>query len=238
MFKKITNVLVGLSLLTGGGLAFAADGQVYSDTDLSAAIRVHNTGAEKVGIVITTNGAGADCTVTIGATVTTIDGSGDTDTVAEFAAAVAACENSAGKKVLVVDTGCVVATTESTDGELVDVAAGGNVIYPGDWGSIKWDTSVVKHYDAYLPASSKGADRGGATTKDIYGNSTGSGAISVKAYVDGAVVLESADGSTNAIETVDIAKELYVGANERLLVRITRATTATAGGAGATVEYK
>lgn len=254
MIKRVTTILVGLMALGGAAMATPQDGQFFYAEDNAPAIRVYNSGSELVKIFINSGGASATNSVTIGDTVNTIDGSGDTDTVAEFAAAIAACTNSSGKKVLTVDTGCAVATTESTDGELLDELGSVNQIQPGNWGRVAWDTSDVKHFRTYIPsgAKDKGPSRGGLTINKLYGNAGGTGDLALKGYIDGTKVFDRAvespvystvDGTvinTNSTlaGTIEIDVEIYVGAKQRFVLSADRATTATTGGAGVEVDYK
>ena len=237
--NKVTSIIA--SLIVAAGFVHAdSDGQVFYTHDAAPAIRVNNTGSEVVSIVVT--GGGTNVAVTIGATLNNINGDGDTDTVAELGAAIAACTNSAGKKVLSVDTACAVATTESTDGELLDATT---TIYGGQWGHIKWDTSDVKHYRAYVPKASKGAGRGGKYIDSVYGNVGGTGDVTIKGYIDGTEVFESyvvsptyvkaLDNNTNTVNNIvviDIPVGVYVGQDQAFVLSADRATTGTTGGVG------
>ena len=252
--KKLITILAGAFLCVSG--LYAADGQVFYAEDAAPAIRIHNTGSEVVTIFINAGGASATNAITIGDASTTIDGSGNDDTVAEFAALIEACTNSAGQTPLEVDTGCAVATTESTDGELLDELATVNIIRAGAWGSVKWDTSDVLHFRTYIPAASGGAGRSGVLVKSVYGNAGGTSNLTLKAYLNGTKVYERdvtsplfvsalSDGTdTNIITAADFVVPIefpvgvYVGASDKFIMEAARDTTGTTGGIGVRTDSK
>lgn len=212
----------------------------YYAADEAPALRIYNGDAdETLTVTISSGGAAADMTAVIGSTTNTIDGSGNDDTVAELAALFAACTNSSGSAALTVDTDCVVATTESTDGELLD---GTYTATAGNWVDIPWDTSDVVHYDVYVPDSAAGGLRTPKLTlKNIYGSVTGTGAVTLSVYLDGTLVwqknMPEVYESTNNTATValPVVPDIPVG-DKAVLIRAVRATTATTGMLGATFE--
>lgn len=249
--NKLFRIITGFVLVAGFAMA-ESDGFKFYTSDDAPAIRIYNSGSELVKIKIASGGADASNEVIIGNTTNTIDGSGAAvDTVAEFAAAVAACTNSSGDEVLEVDTDCVVATTESTDGELLDEAITVNQIWPGAWGRIAWDTSDVKHYRSYVPTAANGAGRGGTLVESVYGNIGGTGDVTIKGYVDrnqvfekvitSPVYVKALDNDTNTVNNVvsiDIPVGIYVGASQSFVISADRASTATTGGAGVRLKNK
>ena len=247
--KRIITILAGALLCVSG--LHAADGQRFYAEDAAPAIKIHNTGSEVVTIFINAGGASATNAITIGSTENVIDGSGNTDTVAEFAAAIAACTNSAGKTPLEVDTGCAVSAAESTNGELLDELATVNIIRAGSWGSVKWDTSNVNHFRTYIPKASDGAGRSGVLVESVYGNAGGTGDVALKGYINGTKVYDklyqspvysTVDGTlvntnTYSAGVIEIPVGIYVGAAEAFIMEATR-TAATTGGIGVRTESK
>ncbi len=219
-------------LLTGA--AFGEGSIHYETEDSSPAIRAQNIGSDAVSIIIASGGASANNYVVIGSTTNVINGSGDIDTVAEFAAAIAACTNSAGLPVLVVDTRCSL-DDDSTDGELLDgtytiaAATGGNK----PWGEILWDTSDVTFYSVYIPAARQAPEgfRNAIDIDKLYGNPGGTGAVTASVYLDGALAWQTicATNNSGGIEMPDV--DIPVG-SDPVLVRVARATTATTGVVG------
>lgn len=221
--------------------SFAANSFWLSKSeDTAIALRARNNGSENVVVNITTNGAGADMSVVIGSVTNTVDGSGDTDTIAELAAAIAACTNSAGVAVLTVDQMCSLAA-DSTDGELMDTAV---TITPGRWGNIAlWDTSDVKHYSVYLPDERTGGPDGDRVLKKIMGDPGGTGALTVEVYKDRTEVLQYAyptnvpSGVAESL-SFELNPDIPVGRTGNVLIRASRASTGTTGNVAAGVELK
>lgn len=242
--------ILTLAVIAVAGFVFGAE-LIYEAADGSAAIRVYNNGSESVSITIASGGAGAANTVVIGTTTNTIDGSGAIDTVAELAAVIGACTNSAGSMVLIVDTDCAV-STDSTDGELLD---GTYTAAAGAWAELLWDTSDTLSYDLYLQDESTAAwtktRRGFATIDKVYGNPLGTGDLTVSIYVGGTKVWEKLCVEPDLISATNDAVIVVnnnipelpltdlgipVPANKPALVRMKRATTATTGHVGMCVE--
>jgi len=254
MKRLIVTLFVMLLVVSSG---YAGD-QHWQAEDTSPAIWIHNTGTEKATITIYEDD-GATNRVVIGSTVTVMDMSGTAiDTAAELASAVASATNSAGKKPLK----AIVATSsdsETVDAELL-VNTSGVAIEGGDWGSIPLDTSDVKYFSIFLPASKNGpASRGTVDIKKIYGDIGGTGNITVEIYVDQVQKYQSSIVSpayvpsfsdTNSVSVghaadevgpgiLDIDLDFTVGRSENCLIKATRATTGTTGGIGIrTVDSK
>ncbi len=234
--KKFSVIAIAMMLF----VAFAqADSFHSKGADKSRAIRVYNGDTQSVSMVITTNGAGSNCRVVIGTCTNTIDGdSASYDIVSELAAAIGAATNVAGTPPLIVDTDCAV-STDSTDGELLD---GTYTAAAGKWFELLWDTSAALHYDVYLEDQNvKGSTRDDLILKNITCDPTGTGNATLAVYVDTTNVWQktyvqpstvsgtndSAFVIANTI-TIDENLNLPVG-RKSVLVRVSRATTATTG---------
>lgn len=237
MKKSLFTIIIALFALMLAGFAFGEGSIHYEAADSSPAIRFQNIGSEPVSITIASGGESAANTVVIGSTTNTIDGSGAIDTVAELAAAIAAATNSAGNPVLIMDTRCSL-STDSTDGELLDgtytaAAASGN---SKPWGEILWDTSDVAFYSVYVPASRQSVT-GKRTALDIdtlYGNPLGTGAVTASVYIGGTkaweMLLPEVYAYSNNTASVALPVKVDIPAgNDSVLVRVSRATTATTG---------
>ena len=242
---KKNTIITALIALFVSTASFAASIH-YASADGSPAIRVYNGYTGTVSIVITTNGAGNNMSVTLDGLANALDGSGNTDTVAELAAAIAACTNRAGTAALVVDTDCALGT-DSTDGELLD---GTYTAVAGAWLEIPWDTSAALHYDVYIPDTAAGgvARQTQTKLKSVYGNPGGTGAVSLDVYLDGALAFSKpfiepagVSGTNDAAvvisNTVDLQSDVNIPVGTKsILVRATRATTATTGMLGIVLE--
>jgi hypothetical protein len=232
---KKSTMIIALIALTG--IVNAASIH-YEAADSSPALRVYNGGTETLTINIYEAGAAATNTVVIGSTSTTIDGSGTTDTVAELAAAIVACTNSAGGTVLATDTDCSLGA-DSTDGELL---SGTYTAAAGAWLEIPWDTSAALHYDVYIPDTAAGGIRTSvAKIGTVYGNPVGTGNVTLSIYKGGTLAYQQllpevyAYSNNTATVALPVKIDLPVG-SESILVRATRATTATTGMIGITIE--
>ena len=229
--KKLFTLLI---ILITAGFAFA-DGIKYAAADESPAIRFYNRGTETVTIKIYAGGASATNEVIIGSITNTVDGSGDTDTVAELATAIAACTNSAGLTVLTMDTDCSLAT-DSTDGELLDGTA--YTAASGAWGELLWDTSDVKFYsvyiaDQYVKDNTDGA-RPSVDIDTVYGNPLGTGDVTLSIYLDGNLAWQALMPEvfeyTNNTATIALPADIDIPAQKKaVLIRAARETTATTG---------
>jgi hypothetical protein len=239
--KKVIGLIVALGLIAG----IASAQVVMSETaDTSPAMRVKNDSTATLSITIDTAGAGAANYVVINDNTNTIDGSGSIDTIAEFAAAIAACTNAAGSKLLVVDSNCAL-DADSTDGELL---SGTYTAAAGKWLELPWDTSGHLSYDLYLPGGQYGS--GSYKISKIVGCPVGTGNVTLGIYQDGTLIAQQiytspvwkysdatmTNGAADAVVNVDWAVNMRNLGGEAVIVRATRGTTATTGIIGAIIE--
>jgi len=183
--------------------------------------------------------------------VTPVDGSGATDTIAEFVAALEAATNASAYAVI--DDDCSLAT-DSTDGELL---TGTYTATPGSYVVIPWDTSVALHFDTYTDSTDIGGGRyrvekimgapggTGGVTLSMYKNRTlvwGPKTFTSPEYVNPATWVDSGTNMyTNSFTAVnavwlDETVNVPITAKGRVFVRATRVTTATTGGLSMTLR--
>ena len=229
-----TKLIAVIATLLATGLVPAWGGSSIHSVaeDAAPAIQVYNGDPdETLTIAIYESGAAATNTFTIGSTVNTLDGSGGSDTVAEWVALINAYTNSAGLKVLTAD-GDLSLAADSTDAELLN---GTYTAAPGRWVTLPWDTSVILHCDAGFRKNSRPA----TTTPDyvldhIYGALNGTGLLTVSVYIDRTLVYQNtgvlpSTQYTNALQVLDLDMNIPVKSSQAMFVRATRATTATTG---------
>ena len=248
--KKLIALIVMACLMVGTSLAQVVVSKVE---DTSVALRVKNGySSGTLSITIATGGASAENLVVIGTFTNTVDGSGTIDTIAELAAAIVACTNAAGTASLVADTDSALAA-DSTDGELLD---GTYTAAPGKWLELLWDTSTAKHYDLYLPGGAYG--HGAYKLAKVTACPGGTGSVTMGIYQSGTLIAQKVItspvyvnpaellyGGTNVetntmgiINDVNVDWDLNIrsiGA-QPIIVRATRASTATTGVISAIIE--
>jgi len=236
--------------------AFGAQAQTvhYNGTDDTVpAFKIWNGYDNAMTIAIT--GGGTGFVVTVDSNANTINGDGATDTVAELVPLLIAVTNAANEAKLVVDASYALGA-DSTDGELLSGVYTGAA---GSWLSIPWDTSAAKFYQVAIPSRDPKFDRSGNEIRDgkipavsfslnrVYGQPTGTGAATLKVYVDGAEkysesipeAYELGAGGTNVLNsTITFSRDLGipVGAQDSVIVRASRATTAAGGNIGFIAE--
>ena len=247
--NKVIGLIVALGLIAG---IVSAQTVVSRIADKSVAMRVKNDSTATLSITIATGGASAANYVVINSNTNTIDGSGSIDTIAEFAAAIAACTNAAGSKPLTVDSACALAA-DSTDGELLD---GTYTAAAGKWLELLWDTSAHLSYDLYLPGGQYGS--GSYKISKITGCPVGTGNVTLGIYQGGTLIAQQiytspvyvnpatllvggTNVSTNTMGVVDVvnvdwAVDMRNLGGEAVIVRAARATTATTGIISAVIE--
>lgn len=242
--KKVIGLIVAIGLI-----ASIASAQVVMSKaqDKSVALRVKNGDTTTLTIQVESAGAG-NITVTVGGQANVIDGSGSIDTIAEVAAAIAACTNTTLKKTLTVDANCALAA-DSTDAELMTATY---TAAPGKWLELLWDTSAHLSYDLYLPGGEYGS--GSYKISKITGCPVGTGDVTLGIYQAGTLIGQQvytspkwvpqelanyASVTTNiadAVVNVDWTVDMRNLGGQAVIVRATRATSADAGIISAVIE--
>jgi len=228
------------------GLCNAA--QIVSEIeDTSPALRIKNNSASTMSITIATSGASANNLVVIDLHTNTVDGSGSIDTIAELAAAIAACTNAAGASQPTVDADCSLAA-DSTDGELLD---GTYTAAPGAWLELPWDTSSHLSFDLYFPSRTYQAGVSAYVLGSVLAAPGGTGNVTASIYKAGVLIAKKTvvspvyvnpatwlDGGTNvstnsftadAIVNLDWTVNMPFMGTDAVIVRVARATSATTG---------
>lgn len=243
MNKIAIMVMVGLIAVCSFGAENVQS--IYNAADDAAAIRIKYNGDSATATV--SNGAVA--LVLVDDTVTTniaIDPAATWSTIMGY---IQAATNSSGVRNYQVEYVNAIA------GDLAsNIVAFSNVdLSDGKWHEIcKFDTSACLFYSS----ASYGDGLGQRTLKSIFGDIKGTGDVTYKVYVDGAekfshyvqspVLSIMGIGSitnacyTNAVVSgvIDINPGIWVGPEDVVTVRGTRATTATTGGIGASFEAR
>lgn len=216
---------------------------LYSEVqDTGPAFVLYNGDDSAMTLVVTTNGAAPDMTFTVDGNANTVDGSGNTDTIAEFTAALLACTNASGATAsslgLRVDTKASL-LTDSTDGELLD----GTYVAAANGGTVEvlWDTSAAKFFSVYIPSQDANAipfgyiNPGGTITR-ITGQPGGTGSATTSVYIDRTLVFQEVS-TTGTTHTINYNTEVAIPfkSSEAVIIRQSRATTATTGVLSATV---
>lgn len=246
------SLIAGLLALLAASPSLAQSTHYNGTDDTAIALRVYNTATGTATVAIL--GSGTQAVVTVDGLATTITGTGDADTIAELAAAIAACTNRDGAVKLTVDQSQAI-STDSTDAELL---TGVYTAAPNTWVTIPWDTSACKFYQATIPARGLWVDADGdAINADrwlaskgvinrVYGLPTGTGNATLKVYVNGTERLSNVYaepyvlgvGNTNVIDNVirlNEAVAIDFGFQDSVIVRASRATTAAGGNIGFSV---
>ncbi len=236
------------AVLVAGAFALNAGELVSEGADGSAALRVKSS-AGALSIAVT--GQGTNLSVVIGGHTNAVTGCTN---AAQYVAAIVACTNASGTKTLSVDDGASL----STDTLLANLLTGTYTADENQWAELLWDTSQCKFYQVYLPKASVSPGSTALKVTRIIGEPTGTGTVTVNVYVEKVEkdrrVFESpyyvlpatwlSDGnavSTNAntsVDTInlDIPVEVTKGSSQGVIIRATRATTATTGVLGVSVE--
>lgn len=243
--KNILKTVCVVAALFAAALPARAGGVLYVAADEAAALKIYNGYTGTFTAVIGTGGASNIMPFTVDGNANVIDGSGNTDTIAELSAAIRAVTNAAGQSKLIVDDS-VSLGTDSTDGELLD---GTYTALPNTWVTIPWDTSAALHHSVALSKAPQripgtqtdvGRVAVGGVVKSITGDLTGTGNATVAVYVDGSLKYgpititspkyELGAGGTNvanASVVLDLSPNIPFGKQSAVIVRATRATTMT-----------
>lgn len=253
--KKLMISLVGMITLAIVGGNALADGSVWASEDAGVAMRVKNGYTVPVQIrIYTTNSAASQGQVVIGTFTNTFAGAGGAGgtnaTITKVAATIAACTNAAGKALLTVDYTMSLGADVTTN----TLMTGTNTIQEGQWGTaLTWDTGgipgVNSKYSAFVPKRTCGGNGDMKKITKVFGNIGGTGDITVRAYLDQALVAEkiidspiyvmgSLGSATNSVSDdvtagmINIDWPIVVGPDQTFFVRGERATTGTTGGIG------
>ena len=239
---RLITALAVLAVMSGQAMAGSIIAKV---ADGSTALRVKNSFAGDLSIVVATNGE--HIVVTCDGNATTLTAGTSYDTIAELAAGIAACTNAAGTASLTVNAEPSLAA-DSTDDELLD---GTYTAKSGQWLDLLWDTSAALHYDVYLPSRTYQTGVGAYRLSKVVGDPTGTGNVTLSIYKGGTLVnrqvitsplyVPGSGGTTNsytADDTVNVDWDVGIpfAGDEAVIVRAARATTATTGILGAVID--
>jgi len=243
---RVMVAIAALAFMTGQIMA----AQIVSKVeDKSVAFRVYNGYTGTVSWVV-----GSD--TTIQTNTVTCDGNDNTllsqtasanCTIGTLATnAVAMCTNLSGTASLKINAEPSLAA-DSTIGTLLP---GTYSITPSTWGDIYWDTSAALHYDLYLPSRTYQTGVAPYVLESIRGVPGGTGKLTTSIYKDGTLVNQRIDQSpvyvnastfiitagayTNTYGvvndvTLDWTVDMPFSGEEAVIIRSTRATTATSG---------
>lgn len=229
--KTFTSIFASFALCIG--LQAAQVHSVVEDT--SPAIRVFNGYTQSVSFLIYGGGASATNIANIGPVITAIDGSGNTDTIAEFAAVLAALTNENNQAYLTIDTDCSLGA-DSTDLELLN---GTYTALPNRWLTIPWDTSAAGFYSIYLP-DNVGPQKfaGNCVIQRVLGVPGGFGNVTTSIYLGGVLAAQDVvlDTGVAGSDTVNWEVNFPKAASLPVIIRSTLGTNATTGVISAVVE--
>jgi len=243
---KKTRIIAGIVLVLGmfGSMVRAEQEGItfFNEYDEASAIRLRYIGAATA----TVSNAPNTITLTDDGTINTITLTAAT-TMSSVLASIMDATNSASARNFIPEYFCTL-STDTMSNKFVQATVFTDVS-DGKWASVlKVDTSEALTYDvARVGSGLSGGIRSSAACwlKGINGNITGTGDVTLNVYVDDDKMWEkvyqspvygTSDGTvftTNAIVSVNEDLNMYIGGGRRVLVRATRATTATTGGIGA-----
>lgn len=247
--KKIISVCLGVLVVSA---ALGADfTRKYYSEDNSPALRIKNGYTGNITLAVT-NATLGNVDVSDGTTTSNIVVTSAT-TMSTLANYIAAYTNAAGKKLLTVDIECSV-SSDTVSNKMMQVTSTNK---PAAWSTgLRWDTSACLFYSTYFPSGADGGDGNAKVLDSVWGDITGTGNITLniyaddteiyqKVYVSPVYVWAAITGTTN-LNTADsigpgqILEKLSIpfGGDENVLIRATRATTATTGGIGAGMLLK
>ena len=215
-------------------------GMYVANDDEAAVLRVYNTSTQACVIVVSkTFNTNNTITVTFGSdtanTLTT--GTTTNDTVTRLATSLAGCTNDAGQTLLIVDSYCSVGSDITTNRFLTDTT---NTIAAKACGAVaKWDASVVKRAELYLPSMEKGGSHVIGKVEDLWSYVPGTGDATFTVYKNGTLYYyKTMPVNSNAINVDNNVIEIpfLFGAGESMLFRAARATTLTDAYVGAVTE--
>lgn len=247
MKKNIIGWALLAALFAIPALIITTNAQNYVSVtdDQSTAFRVYNgtTGTVVLGIVAA--GASATNTFVVNGQYNAIDGSADTDTIAEFVTALKAATNASGVAVanlpIVIDSNSSLGT-DSTDGELLTATY---TIAAGESANVLYDTSgtAMGRWDIYIPKADVYSRYFGdmpvpVSIKGLYASGgTSTGAVTVSVYRDGTLAWAKAASDTTGLTLGDSTMYLPLSPNSAYIIRSDPAGVAGTGGVlGITTE--
>lgn len=249
--KNLIMVIAMVTLFSSIGRGDSV--RTWNGDDGAPVFRVKNTGTETVTITVPSGAAYVYVTNgTVGTTITV----GDAGTVASVVASIEATTNSSGDRPLTIDAMCSLAAdvfSNKVVASTITIQGNNHAFVNGP----KWDSSGALHFDTYYPKLSSGGVGDQKTVTHIFGDVAGTGNITLVGYVDRVEVFQktivspvyvwgqiSSTTNTNTADSVtpgvfDINIDIPIARDESLLVRATRATTATdSGGIGMVLDLK
>ncbi len=241
-----------------GAATSNAQSFVFATANTSPAIRIYNgyTGTLSIACL----NKGSNFTVTANGQAQSIAVTAFTN-AASLAQALAAVTDASSRAYAYVDTSqCL--PTDTMVGKLVTAS---NSVAAGGWIRLYYDTQANAFYQASVPKGVIFApgqsfqvpdiDRGanvGFVVDRIYGQPTGTGTVTVTAYVNGQAAWQraytsptyalgaTATGATIQVDSVNVdeATSIRVGPTDSLIIRAVRATSAlpTSGNIGASLN--
>lgn len=256
---RLIAALAVIFLMAGQSLA----GQIYAKgADGSVALRVYNGYTGTVTwIVGTDTSIQTNNIVCDGLTNTFLANDALTNgTIALYAAAAAAVTNTSGTASLVINA----EPSLAADSTIGTILPGTYTILPSTWGEILWDTSACKFYSVYFPSRTYQTGVGAWRLTNVHGEPTGTGNVTLGIYKGGTLygrkVIDSptysfastfitgSGGPTDAVTyvtntmtavntvNVDWDVDMPFSGQDAVIIRATRATTATTGILGAIAE--
>lgn len=244
--NQTKKTLIAAALFAVACLTPARADNYFETNNAPPALRVWNGGTGVLVVAVTTNGGGANCSITTDGLATTLDGSSASyDTVGEWVGAINAVTNRDGTFTLTAD-GSVSLNSDTVQGKLLDGSYTGAV---NAWLEIPFNTTNALHLTAAIPKSpifARGTQRElppkvstGGKVASVYGDIAGTGNVTLSVWVSGNLkyrrVITSPQyvlgaGNTNVADaTVFLSVEPNVpyGPQDAVVIRAARGTTMT-----------
>lgn len=242
--KKTLKILTLMGILIGfTSPAFA--GSIWNSYDSAAPFVIKYKDAAKVGTIqITATGI----VLVDDGNTSTLAYSASEDTLEEVLAWIQAQTNATGTKNFETVIWAGLGADLVTNGYLV-VSAADTLTTEWDY-DVKWDTSNCLHYDSAAGVMVGSTPVQAGKIGRVFGDPVGTGNVTLSVYVDGSVkwsrlitspvYVKAADNTTNvadASSAFDYEVNIDVG-TQPAFVRAARATTATTGGIGLSVDAR
>ena len=252
--KIMVSAVAGLLVLA---VCAAQAGNVVGKVeDKGIALRVKNGWSSgTMTVIVTSNGVAENMKVGLpgdgGMGLTnTVTGTLATNQMGVLAGYLAACTNKSGEKLQTVDSDPSL-TTADTCNSLLN---GTYTAQPGQWLEIPFDTSVALHLDLYFPSNKAEKGVGAYEISGVSGCLVGTGAVTVNVYKGGVLVaqkiiespvyglpaVDNGDAATTNLAFNNVSFDwplvMPLTGSDAVIVRCSRATTATTGALTATVK--